>query len=201
MSIEADATARNALVDSVETAVGASPTLEIRSGGPPVGAAAADTGTLIVAIPLPADWMAAAAGGVKALLGSWAANARADLGSNFIAAHWRLKTSGGVTRYQGAVMQAGGTALAGCTTTAGNTSVTAPANSIPRLALVSGTGIVPGTFVVSGGGTTTLVLSQPPTSGGSVTLTFTGTINLVNTNIAPNQPVSITSFDLTAPHA
>ena len=47
MSIEADVVARNALLDAFETAVGTSPLLEIRTGGPPVGAAAADTGTLI----------------------------------------------------------------------------------------------------------------------------------------------------------
>lgn len=201
MSIQADATTRNALLDSIETAVGTSPKLEFRTGGPPANCAAADTGTLLVNMTLPADWMAAASSGAKALAGTWAANAEAFGGGNQVAAHWRIKTSGGTTRLQGAIMQTGGTTLNSCTTVAGNTSVTAPANSVPNLSLVSGSGIVAGTYVVSGGGTTTLVLSQPPTSSGTPNLTFTGTISLVNTNIAPNQPVSISSFDLTAPHA
>ena len=66
MAVQYSVTVNNARLDSIETAVGVSPTLEIRSGAAPANCAAADSGTLLASIALPSDWMAAAASASKA---------------------------------------------------------------------------------------------------------------------------------------
>lgn len=70
MPLQFSVAVRNAQLDVFETTVGASPTLEIRSGAAPADCATADSGTLLASLPLPADFMAAASGGVKALSGT-----------------------------------------------------------------------------------------------------------------------------------
>lgn len=62
---------RNARLEAVETEVGASPVLKILSGSAPANCAAAETGTVLATVALPADWMAAAASGSKAKSGTW----------------------------------------------------------------------------------------------------------------------------------
>ncbi len=61
----------NAQLDAIETEVGASPIMEIRSGAPPALLATARTGTVLATITLPADWMSAASAHSKAKLGTW----------------------------------------------------------------------------------------------------------------------------------
>ena len=58
-------TVNNARLDVVETTIGASPTLNLYSGSAPANCAAADTGTLLATLTLPADWMLAAAAGSR----------------------------------------------------------------------------------------------------------------------------------------
>lgn len=96
--------ARNAALDAIETAIGASPTLEIRSGAKPANAAAADTGTVLATMALPADFFDAASGGSKALLGTWE-DASAD--ADGTAGHFRIK-QGATTHIQGTVTATGG---------------------------------------------------------------------------------------------
>lgn len=98
MALQWDTTLRNTWLDAIETALGTSPILEIRSGSPPANTGAADTGTLLASITCPADWLAAAASGSKAMSGTWqdlSADASGTPG------HFRLKTSGGVCKGQG----------------------------------------------------------------------------------------------------
>jgi len=57
-------TTRNARLDTIESTNGTSCALEIRSGAQPADCAAAGTGTILVTINLPTDWMAAASAGV-----------------------------------------------------------------------------------------------------------------------------------------
>jgi hypothetical protein len=60
MTVQQSVTVRNAKLDAVETAIGVSPVLKIRTGAPPANCAAADTGTVLATCTLPSDWMAAA---------------------------------------------------------------------------------------------------------------------------------------------
>lgn len=100
MTMQFSAAVRNARLDAIETAVGASPTLEIRTGAPPANCAAADSGTVVATLTLPADWANNASSGSKSMLGSWADPAADATGT---AAHFRLKASGGTVHIQGTV--------------------------------------------------------------------------------------------------
>lgn len=70
MPFQFSTAARNASLDAIETAIGTSPILRIRSGAAPANCAAARTGTVLATMNLPADWLAAAASGSKGLLGT-----------------------------------------------------------------------------------------------------------------------------------
>jgi hypothetical protein len=97
---------RNALLDAIESTTGTSAILRIRTGAPPANCAAADTGTVLVTMNLPSDWMAAASGGSKAKLGTWS-DASAD--ATGTAGHFRIYDSSGTTCHmQGTVTATGG---------------------------------------------------------------------------------------------
>lgn len=71
MAIQYSVAVNNARLDAFESTSGASAKLRIYTGSDPANCAAAATGTLLVDMALPADWMSAAASGVKAKLGTW----------------------------------------------------------------------------------------------------------------------------------
>ena len=105
MAVQLSVTVRNARLDAIETAVGTSAVLKIRTGAQPATCATADSGTVVATCSLPSDWMGAAANGTKALAGSWA-DATADAAGT--AAHWRLYASDGTTCHaQGSVSTSG----------------------------------------------------------------------------------------------
>lgn len=95
---------RNAQLDTIESHIGVSPLLQIRTGAPPANVAAADSGTLLCEITCPADWLANAAAGAIAKSGTWQGTGVAA----GTAAHWRLKTSGGTAKMQGTATATGG---------------------------------------------------------------------------------------------
>lgn len=106
MPFQFSTAARNASLDAIETAIGASPILRIRTGAPPANCAAARTGTVLATMNLPADWMAAAASGSKALSGTWQ-DAAADAAGT--AGHFEIMDSSGTTCHvQGTVTATGG---------------------------------------------------------------------------------------------
>lgn len=78
MTVQFSVEVRNARLDAVETVIGAAPRLRIYTGSKPANTAAAATGTLLVDMTLPNDFLQAAAGGTKLLNGSWTANGAAD---------------------------------------------------------------------------------------------------------------------------
>jgi len=90
MTIQLSDDVRNARLDAIETVIGTTPLLDIRSGAQPADCAAADSGTEIEHMTLPSDWLAAAASGAKAKAGTWSGTADAD----GTAAHFRIKDSG-----------------------------------------------------------------------------------------------------------
>jgi hypothetical protein len=101
MAVQLSTSVRNAMLDAVESHVGASAVLKIRTGPQPATCATADSGVVLVAASLPADWMSAASGGSKALAGSWSDTSADTSGT---AGHWRLYASDGTTCHaQGAV--------------------------------------------------------------------------------------------------
>jgi hypothetical protein len=98
MALEISATVRDAMLNAIETTIGTSPTLEIRTGAPPADLATADSGTLLADLALPSDWMAAASAGAKAKSGTWQDTSADASGTP---GHFRLKTSGGTASIQG----------------------------------------------------------------------------------------------------
>ena len=61
---------RNALLDQIETTGSTAPKLQIWTGTQPVDCATTDSGTKLLETALPSDWLAAASGGTKAILGN-----------------------------------------------------------------------------------------------------------------------------------
>lgn len=105
MAIQFSTTVRNARLDAIETAVGVSAVLKIRTGAAPANVGTADSGTVLATITCPSDWLAAASGGSKVLSGTWQ-DASAD--NSGTAAHFRLYASDGTTAHmQGTVGTSG----------------------------------------------------------------------------------------------
>lgn len=106
MALQFSTTARNALLDALESDTGTAAVLKIRTGAAPANCGTADSGTVLATMTLPSDWMAAASGGTKALSGTWQ-DASAD--ATGTAAHFRLYKSDGTTcQMQGTVTATGG---------------------------------------------------------------------------------------------
>lgn len=106
MALKFSTAVRNALLDSIETTIGATAVLKIRTGAAPADVATADSGTVVATLTLPSDWMAAASSGSKAMSGTWE-DTSAD--ADGTAAHFRLYASDGTTAHmQGTVTATGG---------------------------------------------------------------------------------------------
>lgn len=106
MTLQLSVALRNARLDAMETATGASAVLKVRTGAAPASCASADAGTVLSTVDLPADWLAAAAGGAKGMSGTWSDNAADAAGS---AGHFRIYASDGVTcHWQGSITLTGG---------------------------------------------------------------------------------------------
>lgn len=106
MALQFSVAVRNAREDAVETQIGTSAVLKIRTGAAPANCAAADAGTVLATLSLPSNWMNDAASGAKTLLGTWQ-DASADAAGT--AAHFRVYDSGGtVCGIQGTVTATGG---------------------------------------------------------------------------------------------
>lgn len=106
MALQQSVSVRNAKLDAIETAIGTSAVLKIRTGSAPANCAAADSGTVLASATLPSDWLAAASSGSKALSGTWEDTAADATGT---AGHFRLYASDGTTCHmQGTVTATGG---------------------------------------------------------------------------------------------
>ncbi len=106
MTLQLSTTVRNARLDIVETTIGVSAILMIRTGAAPANVAAVNTGTVVATVNLPADWMSNASGASKAMLGTWEDNSADASGT---AGHFRIYASDGVTCHmQGTVSATGG---------------------------------------------------------------------------------------------
>lgn len=105
MSLQLSTTARNARLDQIETTIGTAPLLRMYTGSAPANCAAAATGTKLVEMTLPSNWMADASAGSKAKSGTWS-----DVGlAAGTAAYFRIYDSSGTTCHvQGTVTATGG---------------------------------------------------------------------------------------------
>lgn len=177
--------ARNAGLDAWETATGTAPKLRFISGAMPADCAAAQTGTLLAELTLPADWMAAAANGVKTLLGSWSAAATAA----GLSGYFRILNSGAtVCHWQGLTSQAWAQSTAYVVG-----QQVSNVNGVYR-ATTAGTS--------SGSGTGPTGTGAGITDGTAV-WTYAGPVDMVidNTSINVGQTVTVTQFTVTAGNA
>src|SRR3954463_2568084 len=105
MTIQFAQTTAHAMLDAIETDIGASPVLYLRSGAQPSTCAGADTGTLISTIAMAADAFLNAASWAKAITAALADTSADNAGT---LGHWRIKTSGGTVKLQGSITATGG---------------------------------------------------------------------------------------------
>ena len=105
MTVQHSDAVRNARLDAIETTIGVTPYLDIRTGAQPADCSQADGGTELTHMALPSDWLAVAATGTKAKIGTWS-DAAVAAGT---AGHYRLKNSGDtVCHEQGSVTATSG---------------------------------------------------------------------------------------------
>lgn len=106
MAVQLSAAVRNARINTIESTIGTSAVMKIRTGAAPADCSTADSGTVLATLNLPSDWMAAASGGAAAKSGTWQ-DATAD--ATGTAAHFRIYASDGTTcGMQGTVTITGG---------------------------------------------------------------------------------------------
>lgn len=96
MPIKLSVAVRNAQLDAYETTIGTAPKMRILTGSAPANCAAAQTGTLLAELSLPADWAANAASGAKGLIGSWSGNVVTD----GTAGYYRILDNAGTTCHE-----------------------------------------------------------------------------------------------------
>lgn len=95
MTLQYSVAVNNARLDAFETAAGTSAKLRIYTGSVPANCAAAATGTLLVDMALPSDWMGAASAGVKAKAGTWSGTGAAA----GTAGYFRIVDTAGTTTH------------------------------------------------------------------------------------------------------
>ena len=196
MAVQLSVTARNNRLDSIETTVGVSPILRLRTGAPPANCAAADTGTVVATMTLPSDWANAASGGSKTLLGTWQ-DASAD--ATGTVGHFRIYDSGGtVCHIQGTCGQSVTINTSALTAANGNVLTFASTTGVVVGMNVSGTGIPAGATVVAVTATT-VTLSMTSTAGvaNATAITFSYDMAIDNASINAGQQVTVSSFTLT----
>jgi hypothetical protein len=133
MTLQYSVAVRNARLDAVESTIGTSAIMEIRTGAQPATCATASSGTVLATISLGSDWMAAASSGAKAKSGTWSDTSADAPGT---AQHFRIFASDGTTcGAQGSITATGG----GGDLTLDNTSITAgQAVTITSFSLTAG---------------------------------------------------------------
>lgn len=184
MTITISGPGRNGMLDSLETTMGVSAKLLLRTGAQPASGAAASSGTILATIALPSDYMSNAAAGSKALLGTWSGT----VATAGLVGHFEMTATDGTTQcIRGVVSEpwtstktyilnqqvhASGNVYRA--TVAGTSSATAPSHT---------------TGSAADGGVTWLFLQI-------------GTeLTLDNSNLNAAQTVSVASFTLTAANA
>lgn len=106
MAVQLSTAVRNARLDAIETTIGTSAVLKIRTGAQPASCATADSGTVLATLNLPSNWMNAASGGTMTKAGTWEDLSADNTGT---AGHFRVYASDGTTcGIQGTITATGG---------------------------------------------------------------------------------------------
>lgn len=106
MTIQLSAGVRNARLDAIETTIAGTAILKIFDGAIPANTAAADVGTELAVLTLPADYFNAASGGTITKNGTWEDTSADATGT---AEYFRMYDNGTVTCHiQGTVSATGG---------------------------------------------------------------------------------------------
>ena len=95
MALQYSVAVNNARLDAIESTSGTSAKLRVYTGSAPANCAAAATGTLLVEIALPSDWMNAASAASKTKLGTWTGTASAA----GTAGYFRIVDNAGTTTH------------------------------------------------------------------------------------------------------
>lgn len=105
MTLQFAASIRTAQSQAIETDIGTSPILRIRTGAQPANVAASSSGTVLATVNMPSDW-ATHSNGVLTKSGTWE-DTSADASGT--AGHFEIVASDGTTRKaQGSVTATGG---------------------------------------------------------------------------------------------
>lgn len=108
MALQFSTGVRNAILDTIESTTGTTAVLKIFTGSAPANCGTADSGTTLVTMTLPSDWMAAASGGTKAYNATWQDTSADNSGT---AGYFRIYPSSPTTTnatIQGTVTATGG---------------------------------------------------------------------------------------------
>lgn len=71
MTFQLSPAVRNAMASNFESVAGTGPLVRIRTGAPPANTAASRTGTILVSIVLPSDWLSVPTNGQVTKVGTW----------------------------------------------------------------------------------------------------------------------------------
>lgn len=105
MAIQYGTTLRSNQLDQIESTAGTGALLRIYTGSPPADCGTAASGTKLVEMTLPSDWMNAASSGTKTKLGTWSGTGI----TGGTAGYFRITDSAGTTTHvQGTVGQGSG---------------------------------------------------------------------------------------------
>lgn len=99
MAIQYSVTVRNGRQNAIETAVGTSPKLRLFTAAA-ANCAASSTGTMLVELQLPSDWVGAASSGGTVIAGTWTGTAVAA----GVALQYRLFDNAGTTCHEQGVI-------------------------------------------------------------------------------------------------
>lgn len=188
----------NAMFNAWETYVGTSPIMRWYTGSEPATLEAAATGTLLASGTPPPDWLAAAASGSIAKLGTWTLTGSAP----GTAGYYRLRNSGDTLTVAqgiiGAQVVLSTNALTAALGNVLNFAVNTASAGIVAGMRVTGTGIPVDTYVVATSGTTAII-SRTSTAGvaSAASITFRFDLTIDNPVIAVSQSIEVISWSLT----
>jgi len=105
MAVQHSIAVRDAKLAAQEAAIGTAPLLRIRTGAQPANCAASRSGTILVSITLPSDWLTAPSSGAAAKAGTWSA---ASIATGTAAHYEIMDSTGTICHEQGSVSLSGG---------------------------------------------------------------------------------------------